>query len=455
MKPYLMEKEEVLSALKTGAEGLTAAEAQRRLSENGANRLAEGKKETLLQRFLKQLADPMIIVLLVAAAISGATSMLEENGSLVDAGIILFVVVLNSVLGVLQESKAEEAIEALKTMTAATSKVLRDGKMQMVKSEELVPGDVIVLEAGDSVPADARILSCASLKIEEAALTGESVPVLKQTDALTGESVPLGDRKNMLYMGSTVAYGRGEAVVCDTGMQTEMGKIAGALNQAQDEQTPLQVKMAGLSRVLTWLVVGICAVVFAAGVLRHGSLDLTHVVLPSFMTAISLAVAAIPEGLAAVVTIVLSIGVTKMSKRNAVIRRLTAVETLGCAQVICSDKTGTLTQNRMTVVDAYGADKALLAKGMCLCSDAQLDEKHQAVGEPSRGARGGGGEKLLGQLLVRRRGQRKVQEVGIIRRKVDGRLRSTRRKRREHLVDVPREPHRPKTNTRRANQHIT
>lgn len=383
MKPYLMEKEEVLSALKTGAEGLTAAEAQRRLSENGANRLAEGKKETLLQRFLKQLADPMIIVLLVAAAISGATSMLEENGSLVDAGIILFVVVLNSVLGVLQESKAEEAIEALKTMTAATSKVLRDGKMQMVQSEELVPGDVIALEAGDSVPADARILSCASLKIEEAALTGESVPVLKQTDALTGEAVPLGDRKNMLYMGSTVAYGRGEAVVCDTGMQTEMGKIAGALNQAQDEQTPLQVKMAGLSRVLTWLVVGICAVVFAAGVLRHGSLDLTHVVLPSFMTAISLAVAAIPEGLAAVVTIVLSIGVTKMSKRNAVIRRLTAVETLGCAQVICSDKTGTLTQNRMTVVDAYGADKALLAKGMCLCSDAQLDEKHQAVGEPT------------------------------------------------------------------------
>ena len=383
MKPYLMDRERVLDELKTSAQGLTAQEARQRLEEAGPNRLAEGKKETLLRRFLKQLADPMIIVLLAAAAISGVTSMLEENGSLVDALIILFVVVLNAVLGVIQESKAEEAIAALKTMTAATSKVVRDGKMHAVKSEELVPGDVILLEAGDSVPADARLLECASLKIEEAALTGESVPVLKQEAALNGENVPLGDRKNMVYMGSTVAYGRGTAVVCDTGMKTEMGKIADALNQAQDEQTPLQVKLAGLSRVLTWLVLGICVVVFIAGVIRHGSLDLTHVVLPSFMTAISLAVAAIPEGLAAVVTIVLSIGVTKMSKRNAVIRRLTAVETLGCAQVICSDKTGTLTQNKMTVVESYGADKAMLAKGMALCSDAQLDEKNPAVGEPT------------------------------------------------------------------------
>lgn len=383
MKPYLMSKEAVLEEAKTSAQGLTEEEAARRLSQTGPNRLAEGKKETLLQRFLKQLADPMIIVLLAAAVISGVTSMLEENGSMVDSLIILFVVVLNSVLGVVQESKAEEAIAALKSMTAAASRVLRNGRQQLVKSEELVPGDIILLEAGDSVPADARVLECASLKIEEAALTGESVPVLKQEDTLSGDSVPLGDRKNMLYMGSTVVYGRGTAVVCDTGMKTEMGKIADALNQAQDEQTPLQVKLAGLSRVLTWLVLGICVIVFLAGVLRHGSLDLTHVVLPSFMTAISLAVAAIPEGLAAVVTIVLSIGVTKMSRRNAVIRRLTAVETLGCAQVICSDKTGTLTQNKMTVVDAYGADKALLAQGMALCSDAQLDENQQAIGEPT------------------------------------------------------------------------
>ncbi len=383
MKPYLMSKEAVLEETKTSAQGLTEEEAARRLSQIGPNRLAEGKKETLLQRFLKQLADPMIIVLLAAAVISGVTSMLEENGSMVDSLIILFVVVLNSVLGVIQESKAEEAIAALKTMTAAVSKVLRNGKQQLIKSEELVPGDIILLEAGDSVPADARVLECASLKIEEAALTGESVPVLKQEETLSGDSVPLGDRKNMLYMGSTVVYGRGTAIVCDTGMKTEMGKIADALNQAQDEQTPLQVKLAGLSRVLTWLVLGICVIVFLAGVLRHGSLDLTHVVLPSFMTAISLAVAAIPEGLAAVVTIVLSIGVTRMSKRNAVIRRLTAVETLGCAQVICSDKTGTLTQNKMTVVDAYGVDKALLAQGMALCSDAQLDENQQAIGEPT------------------------------------------------------------------------
>ncbi|MDY4139386.1 MAG: cation-translocating P-type ATPase, partial [Eubacteriales bacterium] len=268
------------------------------------------------------------------------------------------------------------------TMTAATSKVMRDGRLTVVHSDELVPGDVIHVEAGDAVPADCRILECASLKVEEAALTGESVPVVKSEAALTGGEVPLGDRKNMMYMGSTVVYGRGSAVVCDTGMGTEMGKIADALSQAQDEQTPLQRKLAGLSQVLTWLVLGICVVMFAVGVMKAGTVN-AGVIIDTFMMAVSLAVAAIPEGLAAVVTIVLSIGVTKMSKRNAVIRRLTAVETLGCAQIICSDKTGTLTQNKMTVVDAYGADKQLLARGMALCSDAELDEKHQAVGEPT------------------------------------------------------------------------
>ncbi len=381
MKPYLQSAKEVLDALRSTPEGLTAQEAASRLENYGPNKLAEGKKVTLFQRFLKQLADPMIIVLLVAAALSLVTELAEGKFP-TDVFIILFVVLLNAIMGVVQESKAEEAIEALKTMTAANSKCLRDGRMTVVHSAELVPGDVVLLEAGDSVPADCRILEGASLKIEEAALTGESVPVEKDESALSGDDVPLGDRRNMMYMGSTVVYGRGTAVVVDTGMKTEMGKIADALSQAQEEQTPLQVKLAGLSRVLTWLVLGICVVMFAAKVIMAGTLNM-EVALDSFMLAISLAVAAIPEGLAAVVTIVLSMGVTKMSHRNAVIRRLTAVETLGCAQIICSDKTGTLTQNKMTVVETVGEDEALLARGMALCSDAQLDENDQAVGEPT------------------------------------------------------------------------
>ena len=381
MKPYLTSPEETLKQLNASTEGLSTQEAAQRLEKHGPNKLAEGKKTTLMQRFLSQLADPMIIVLLVAAVLSAITSIYSGEG-LTDVFIILAVVILNAVMGVVQESKAEEAIEALKTMTAATSKVMRDGKLHFLKSEELVPGDVIHLEAGDSVPADARIIECASLKIEEAALTGESVPVQKEADTLEGEEVPLGDRKNMVYMGSTVVYGRGSAVVTGTGMNTEMGKIADALTQAEDEATPLQRKLSALSRILTWLVLGICVLIFVVGIVREGKLTF-DVAINTFMMAVSLAVAAIPEGLAAVVTIVLSIGVTKMSKRNAVIRRLTAVETLGCAQVICSDKTGTLTQNRMTVVDSYTADKALLARGMCLCSDAEPDENDEAVGEPT------------------------------------------------------------------------
>jgi len=381
MKPYLQSTQAVLSAQNTSKTGLTSEEAAARLETYGHNKLAEGRRTTLLQRFWKQLADPMILVLLAAALLSGITAVYEGE-SLADVFIILGVVVLNAVMGVVQESKAEQAIEALKTMTAATSKVLRDGTLTVIKSEALVPGDIIHLEAGDSVPADCRILECASLKIEEAALTGESVPAEKTADVLSGEEVPLGDRKNMMYMGSTVVYGRGTAIVCGTGMDTEMGKIADALTRAKEEQTPLQKKLAGLSKILTWLVLGICVLMFGMGVLSTGTVN-TSVIMGTFMMAVSLAVAAIPEGLAAVVTIVLSMGVTKMSRRNAVIRRLTAVETLGCAQIICSDKTGTLTQNKMTVVETYGADPPLLAKGMALCSDAELDSDGSAVGEPT------------------------------------------------------------------------
>ena len=389
MKHYLEQTDAVLKETGSAADGLTAAEAAARLEKNGKNKLAEGKKESMLKRFLKQLAEPMTIILLVAAVISGALAIVEKEFPS-DVIIIMAVVLINAILGVLQESKAEKAIEALQEIAAATSKVIRDGKQITVHSEDLVVGDIIVLEAGDAVPADARIIECASMKIEEAALTGESVPVTKQAEALAaGENgdVSLGDRKNMVFMGSTVVYGRGKAVVTATGMATEMGKIADALAQAQEGKTPLQIKLAGLSKILTYLVVGICVLVFGINVLRSlivGDAFTFHNVLDFFMIAISLAVAAIPEGLATVVTIVLSIGVTNMSKRNAIIRRLTAVETLGCTQIICSDKTGTLTQNKMTVVDHVGDDEALLANAMSLCSDAEFDrELGTAIGEPT------------------------------------------------------------------------
>lgn len=385
MQYYLKSVKEVFTAIESNAKGLTGAEAQRRLTRDGKNKLAEAKKDSLLKRFLSQMADPMILVLIAAAAVSGVTSFYAGE-SFADVIIILAVVVINALLGMYQESKAEKAIEALQEMAAATSRVLRDGRIEQVKSEELVVGDVVLLEAGDAVPADGRIIECASMKIEEAALTGESVPVTKTTDVLyAGEAkdVPLGDRKNMVYMGSTVVYGRGAAVICAIGMDTEMGKIADALTQAQEGKTPLQIKLTQLSKILTVLVLAICVIIFAVSLLRAGSLD-GKVLLDTFMIAVSLAVAAIPEGLAAVVTIVLSIGVTNMSKQNAIIRKLTAVETLGCAQIICSDKTGTLTQNKMTVVDAYGDDQALLASAMAFCSDARIEEgSDSAIGEPT------------------------------------------------------------------------
>lgn len=382
MKHYLQTSENVLKEFGSSKNGLSAAEAANRLEKNGKNKLVEAKKVGIFKRFISQMLDPMIIVLLVAALLSGITSF-YENESFADVFIILFVVILNAVLGVIQESKAEEAIEALKQMTAATSKVLRDGQITHIKTEDLVVGDVIVLEAGDSVPADARILECVSMQVEEAALTGESLPVTKTSDVIADNGdVPLGDRKNMVYMGSSVVYGRGTAVITACGMQTEMGAIATALSDAKDEATPLQIKLAQLSKILTYLVLGICIVIFAVGVIKAGTLD-RHVMIDTFMLAVSLAVAAIPEGLAAVVTIVLSIGVTKMSKHKAIIRKLTAVETLGCTQIICSDKTGTLTQNKMTVVEHYGADKALLATAMALCSDAEIDNSGSVIGEPT------------------------------------------------------------------------
>ena len=406
MKEYLRSSAEVLEEVSTTPDGLSSGEAAARLEKNGKNKLVEGKKESLIVKFFKQLAEPMTIILLVAAAISAGVEI--YNGVAAnhwefpaDVVIILAVVLINAILGVFQESKAEKALEALQEMSKAQSKVIRDGKQITIASEDLVVGDIIVLEAGDAVPADARIIECASMKIEEAALTGESVPVDKKEEPLkAGENgdVALGDRKNMVFMGSTVVYGRGKAVVVATGMDTEMGKIADALAQAEEGKTPLQIKLAGLSKILTYLVIGICVVIFGVQIIRAyvqtGTIGFEPI-LNSFMVAIALAVAAIPEGLATVVTIVLSIGVTNMSKRNAIIRKLTAVETLGCTQIICSDKTGTLTQNKMTVVDHYGDDENLLANAMSLCSDAEFDtEAGTAIGEPTECALVNYAEKL-------------------------------------------------------------
>ena len=392
MNYCLSQVDDVLQELKTSKDGLTSEEAGKRLEQNGKNKLAEAKKDSLLKRFFDQMKDPMIIILLVAAAVSAVTDIIEKGHMVVptDSLIILFVVIVNAVLGVVQESKAEKAIEALQEMSAATTKTLRDGKVVSVKSEDLVVGDVIILDAGDAIPADCRIIECASMKIEEAALTGESVPVTKLVKALmrSGDNdIPLGDRKNMAYMGSTLVYGRGKAVVTATGMDTEMGKIASAISLAEEGKTPLEIKLEQLSKVLTKIVIGVCIFIFAFDLITKFFLvadkpPFIDVALSSFITAIALAVAAIPEGLVAVMTIVLAIGVTNMSKKNAIIRKMTAVETLGCTQIICSDKTGTLTQNVMTVVDHYAGDEKTLATAMALCTNAEVEADGKSTGEP-------------------------------------------------------------------------
>ena len=400
-KYYLEEVSEVLKQVNSTENGLSEAEAEKRLAENGKNKLKEAEKKPLIKRFIESISDPMIIMLLGAAAIQAVVNVLQMSegfklSEFADVIVIMAVVIINTIMSLIQEAKAEDAMDALMQMTASTSKVLRDGEIKVVKSEDIVVGDVIVFEAGDTVPADCRILESHSLKAEEAALTGESVPVNKIIDVLMLEEskndVTLGDRRNMLYNGSTVVYGRGKAVVVSCGMDTEMGKIANALTLAEKELTPLQKKMSELSTFLTKLVIIICVLVFLVGVIETVIVHkneitpglLGNTVLNTFIAAIALAVAAIPEGLPAVVTIILSIGVSAMAKRQALIRKLTAVETLGCTNVICTDKTGTLTQNKMTVVDEYTANRELLATAMALCSDAEIKPGDEfSVGEPT------------------------------------------------------------------------
>ncbi len=372
---HTMTPADVLSALETTSGGLSAAEAARRLERDGPNKLEEGKKKTVAGIFLSQFADFMIWVLIAAALVSGFL------GEWVDAAIIAIVVVLNAVMGTVQESRAEAALAALQAMSAPTAKVLRSGSAVKVPAGELVVGDVVLLEAGDWVPADLRLLESGSLKVEESALTGESVPVEKKAEAPAEEDAPLGDRLNLAYLGTAVTYGRATGVVVGTGMHTEMGKIAHQLTSTEKETTPLQRKLNKLSNVLSVLVIAIAGIIFAVGLLRRQPWN------ESFLTAVSLAVAAIPEGMVAVVTIVLAMGMQRMARRGAIIRRLPAVETLGSTDVICSDKTGTLTLNRMTVQEEWtgGVSSERLYETMLHCNDAQAGEDG-FVGDPTETA---------------------------------------------------------------------
>lgn len=370
MLPHSMKAEDFAKEMGVDiATGLSKEKVAELLVKHGPNKLEEKKKQSMFVRFLLQFKDAMIIILIIAAAISFAIAYIEgDTKEFFEPVLILAIVIINAILGVMQESKAEKALEALQQLSVQKAKVIRDGEKCLIDSVELVPGDVITLEAGDFVPADARIVKATSLKSEEAVLTGESVPSDKFTEEIAGEeTVPLGDRDNMVFSGCSITYGTCTAVVSGTGMNTEMGKIAGLLAGAKDSETPLQKKLSALGKTLGFVALGICAIIFAVGLMDN--LEPVHL----FMTAVALAVSAIPEGLPAIVTVVLSIGVERMVKRNAIIRRLPAVETLGSASVICSDKTGTLTQNRMTLISVW-------RDGMAAPEDVS-DENSEAVRE--------------------------------------------------------------------------
>ncbi|WNS46894.1 calcium-translocating P-type ATPase, SERCA-type [Paenibacillus sp. MMS20-IR301] len=400
-----MEPAEVLRRLESREEGLSAEEAARLLERYGKNMLQEVKPKSLLAKFIEQFKNVMIFILLVAAVLSGIL------GEWTDTVIILLVVVLNAVLGVIQENKAEQALEALKSMSSPQARVRRGAQVTEIKSEELVPGDIVLLEAGNVVPADLRLLEAASLKTEEAALTGESLPSEKRSQALEGSDLVIGDRTNMAYMSSSVTYGRGVGVVTATGMNTEVGRIAGFISEAENEVTPLQKKLDELGKYFTFIILGVCVVIFVIGWLEGREL------LDMLLTSISLAVAAIPEGLPAIVTIILALGVQRMAKRKAIIRKLPAVETLGSTEIICSDKTGTLTLNKMTVEKLYvdgeiveadsklneTPDGGLLLQAMTLCNDSSIDEgkgTDGAKGAATEAGPGSGGATRSGKAII-------------------------------------------------------
>lgn len=398
---HITTKEEILKKLETTETGLTKQQAQKSLERYGKNALTEAKKKNILQRFIAQLKDMMIIVLLVAAAVSAGLAIYTKDYSdLIDSGLILLIVIMNAVIGLVQESNAEKALDALKDMNKPDSKVIRDGVQVTIKSAEIAVGDLVVLEAGDVVPADLYLLESKSLKIEEAALTGESVPSEKHVGVLDNIEAPLGDRSNLCYSSGIVAYGRGTGIVFATGMDTEVGKIAKMLSDKEDSKTPLQEQLEKTAKVISLGVLGIAVVIFIFNLIfRDKNAQIINSIMDSFMIAVAIAVAAIPEGLPAVVTIVLSIGVKRMSERRAIVSNLPSVETLGCCEVICSDKTGTLTLNQMTVKELYSPEDGLyiasdikktegaelLVRGMVLCNDTK-DVSGTLVGDPTETA---------------------------------------------------------------------
>ena len=384
---------DVEKELETNLEkGLISRKVEEYKEKYGLNELKEKKKETLIQKFFAQFKDFSIIVLIIAAIVSGIVGVAEGEG-ITDTVIIMIVVLLNAIIGVAQEAKAEKSLEALKKLSEHAAKVVRDGKEQVIPARELVPGDIVIIETGDYVSADLRIIEAANLKAQESSLTGESVPVEKETNPIEGLEVGVGDRINMLFSSSLITYGRGKAIVVETGMNTEVGKIAGMLNETEKQETPLQKRLNKLGKTLGIVAIAICAIIFAIGIMQgKGLIDM-------FMTAVSLAVAVIPEGLVAVSTIVLAIGVQKMVKKNAIVKKLPAVETLGSSTVICSDKTGTLTQNKMTVEKIFCNDVTTdvdkteetedfkkLVYNCMLCNDSRMLETGELAGDPTETA---------------------------------------------------------------------
>ena len=376
-----LRKEEVLKKLKTNRkEGLTNDEVKFRQEKYGENQLSEKNKETILKKFIKQFQDFMIIILIIASIVSAGVSYFQGENDYIDSVIILAIVILNSIMGVIQEVKAEKAIEALKQMTPPKAKAIREGKTKDINAKELVPGDMVILEAGNIVPADCRLIECFNLKVEESSLTGETEAISKNAEVICKKDIPLGDKINMVYMASTVVNGHAKAVVTDIGMNTKVGQIADMINQNESPETPIQKKLGKVGKTLGIICLVICVIIFVIGLIRKIN------PIEMFMTSVGLAVAAIPEGLPAIVTIVLSIGVTKMAKKNSIIRKLPAVETLGSSKVICSDKTGTLTQNKMKVVEIKSKDKDFTLELANMCTDCEIiykDKKEEVTGDPT------------------------------------------------------------------------